>query len=62
MHREEETAEAPDWLGPIVGLLIVIVLAALIALLWLTIFSGDNETAEGTARLFETVWGFALAT
>jgi hypothetical protein len=48
---EERRDEAPDWLGPLAGLLVLLVLAGLAVLLWLTIFAGSDEAAEeGAAR------------
>ena len=51
MYREEQRDEAPDWLGPLVGLLVVLVLAGLAALLWLTIFAGGEHAEEEEAAL-----------
>jgi hypothetical protein len=49
MYREEQRDEAPDWLGPLVGLLVVLVLAGLAALLWLTIFAAGEHAEEEEA-------------
>jgi len=51
MYREEQRDETPDWLGPLVGLLVVLVLAGLAALLWLTIFAGGGQEEEESAVL-----------
>ena len=51
MYREEQRHEAPDWLGPLVGLLVVLVLAGLVALLWLTIFAGGEHAEEEETAL-----------
>jgi len=60
MHREEETVEAPDWLGPVIGLLIILMLAGLAALLWLTIFSGDGEGEHEAALLLSSLASYAI--
>jgi hypothetical protein len=49
MYREEQRDEAPDWLGPLVGLMVVLILAGLAVLLWLTIFTGGEQAEEETA-------------
>jgi hypothetical protein len=49
MYREEQQAEAPDWLGPVVGLLVALMLIGLAVLLWLTIFAGGAHEEEAAA-------------
>jgi hypothetical protein len=49
MHREEQRQEAPDWLGPVVGLLVALVLIGLAVLLWLTIFGGEEHEEDAAA-------------
>jgi hypothetical protein len=51
MYREEQREEAPDWLGPVVGLLVALMLIGLAVLLWLTVFAGGAHEEEEAAAL-----------
>jgi hypothetical protein len=49
MQREQ----APTWVGPMTALILVLVLAFIGIVLWLTVFSGDGEESHEEPAAFQ---------
>ncbi|MGD9889757.1 MAG: hypothetical protein AB7R89_19575 [Dehalococcoidia bacterium] len=56
MQREQ----APTWVGPMTALILVLILAFIGIVLWLTVFAGDGEESHEEPAAFQMQHTIAL--